>query len=88
VDEWGLPNFEAAARKKEADLPRYKAKFDQCWLLLSAGGTYPAQWIEPSEKACSTGIKTEFDRVFFVDIGRQNVYEIDLRNILACPWNL
>jgi hypothetical protein len=76
VDEWGLPDFEIAARKKADDLPRYKTRFDRCWLLLSAGGTHPAQWIEPSDKACSTGIKTAFDRVFFVDVSRRKVYEI------------
>ncbi len=67
VEEWGLGIFEIAANKKAEDLPRYKARFDQCWLLLSTGGPHPAQWMEPCLAACTIGIRTDFDRVFVVD---------------------
>lgn len=52
VDEWGLASFENAAREKAKDLPRYGDRFDQRWLLLSAGGPHRAQWFEPSPTAC------------------------------------
>lgn len=76
VDEWCLPHFQEAARKKDAGLARYQANFEQCWLLLSTGGSNPAQWLEPSPEACSTGIMTQFDRVFLVDERSRKVYEI------------
>jgi len=76
VDEWGLNYFAAAAAKKGKALTRYDAKFDQYWLLSSAGGLHRTQWIEPPPKACSTGIRCQFNRVFFVDESRQRVYEI------------
>lgn len=81
VDEWGLPEFEQAAAEKAVDLLRYKGRFDQCWLLLSAGGPHRAQWFEPSFFACAAGIRTEFNRVFVVDHDRSapRVFEISVR---------
>ena len=78
VDEWGLTSFQELATRKAKDLPRYADRFDQCWLLLSAGGPHQAQWFEPSQTACATGVKSDFDRVFVVDHHRSEarVYEI------------
>jgi hypothetical protein len=76
VDEWGLNDVAREAATKAKVLPQYQSRFDQCWLLLGAGGSHHSQWIEPSPKACATGIQSEFSRVFLVDAGRRRGYEI------------
>lgn len=79
VDEWGLSIFEEAAAVKAKALPRYKGRYSECWLLLSAGGPHRAQWIEPSDEAAAKGIRSEFDRVFYVDESRRQVREISTK---------
>ena len=81
VDEWGLPEIEAAARTKAEALARYNGKFDQRWLVLGAGGAHREQWIEPCDEACAQGISTEFDRVFLVDESGRKVYEIQTQRM-------
>ncbi|MGA2440318.1 MAG: hypothetical protein ABSH08_05135 [Tepidisphaeraceae bacterium] len=79
VDESGLRHFEAAAVKKGADLARYEKEFDECWLLLSAGGSHPDFWFDPS--LSSPAIRCQFSRVFFVDESRGRVYEIPVAGV-------
>ena len=81
VDECGLPAIEVASKEKAKALPMYKSRFDQCWLLLDAGGAHRQQWIEPSEEACAEGITSEFDRVFLVDESTHKVYEIQTKSV-------
>ena len=84
VDESGLYIFEAASQKKAKQLHEYRANFYQCWLLLSSSGSHPANFIEPSPAACTKGIKSQFDRVYFVDESgrldatRPQVYRINV----------
>ena len=67
VDESWLAAIEEAVREKEAGLARYRAQYDECWLLLGVNGQDPAEWIEPGAYACETGVQSGFDRILVVD---------------------
>jgi hypothetical protein len=83
VDESGLDPIQNAANTKEADIPRYMGKYDECWLLLDACGPDPSQWIEPSLYSREKGISTAFNRVFVVADVPENIFEISVHGAEA-----
>lgn len=66
-------DVEEKTREKEADLPRYKDRFGEVWLVIVAEGSGMASILgldEPFKPGCLT---SEFDRVYLLDAGKNQL---------------
>ena len=51
---------------KNAKAPAYRAKCDECWLVVVADWRGPSAFFEMSDKMSDDSYNTVFDRVYFV----------------------
>ena len=62
-----VADIERPLREKEKDLPPYKARFDECWLIIYAPPLHASSFFD-FEMLNSHMFSSAFDRVAFVDV--------------------
>jgi hypothetical protein len=76
---WAVPLSPEAIQKalddKEAKLTSYRRKADVVWLALTVLGTASSKFLV-SEATVQTRYRSSFDRIFIVDLSREQVHEL------------
>lgn len=78
VDSNYVEGFQSAIVKKEALLPNYLKRCDNCWLVTVATYEGGSSFIEWSAELAAHNFSAEFDRVFFVQGLEKKAYELKL----------
>lgn len=74
-------DFQAIINDKEGNLPVYKEKCDEVWLLIVAHGFSPSTHAKVSPEVETTVFSTGFERVFFLHHFKSMVLELKTQNL-------